>query len=90
MFNHKAVNTLIYERGMRQKHLAELADIKPNVLSRYLSGLHKPKIERIAAIAAALEVPIEAVTVQENPAKAREVKQKQMCFCPFCGEKLPA
>lgn len=47
------------QRGFTQALLAEKADITEATISRYLAGVHSPKIEYIAKMAAALSVSID-------------------------------
>lgn len=47
------------QRGFTQALLAEKADITEATISRYLAGVHSPKIEYIAKMAAALNVSID-------------------------------
>lgn len=50
---------IMRQRGFTQALLAEKADITEATISRYLAGVHSPKIEYIAKMAAALNVSID-------------------------------
>ena len=89
MFDHNALKSLMREKGIKQLDLEAMTRIPQNTLSRYVQGVYKPKPARVKLLADALGVSVEFLTIKEvaddMPAAP---KQKQICFCPFCGEKL--
>lgn len=54
------------ERGMTQTELSVKTGISKSGISQYLSGVHKPGMKALAAIADALEVPEEYLVGQNN------------------------
>jgi transcriptional regulator with XRE-family HTH domain len=91
MLNHKALKSLLKERNMKQLKLAKMANIPANTLSRYVQGVCQPKADRVKALARVLGVPLESIIVKEAAADAALVPKpgaRQICFCPFCGERL--
>jgi len=88
MFNRQSLKDLLYRRGINQKTFAEMTGIPANSISRYLSGSHNPNGTRITAMASALELTVEDITLSEDQQKAQKLKQPY-CYCPFCGKKMP-
>lgn len=50
---------IMRQRGYTQQWLATQTDIPDATISRYLSGVHNPKIEYVARMAAAMDVSID-------------------------------
>jgi transcriptional regulator with XRE-family HTH domain len=55
-------------RGLNQAELARRSGIKPNSISRYLAGLNMPRPAHLARLAAALEVEVHDLLVEESAA----------------------
>ena len=53
------LRTVIRQRGVTQGWLAEKADTTEATASRYLTGVHSPRIELIARMAMALNVSVD-------------------------------
>ncbi|MCI9258364.1 helix-turn-helix domain-containing protein [Acutalibacter sp.] len=53
------LRTVIRQRGVTQGWLAEKADTTEATVSRYLTGVHSPRIELIARMARALNVSVD-------------------------------
>lgn len=53
------LRTIIRQRGVTQAWLAEKADTTEATVSRYLTGVHSPRIELIAKMATALNVSVD-------------------------------
>lgn len=53
------LRTVIRQRGVTQAWLAEKADTTEATVSRYLTGIHSPRIELIAKMARALNVSVD-------------------------------
>ena len=53
------LRTVIRQRGVTQGWLAEKADTTEATVSRYLTGVHSPRIELIARMAMALNVSVD-------------------------------
>jgi len=47
------------QKGFTQAYLAEKADITEATISRYLTGVHSPKIEYVAKMAGAMDVSLD-------------------------------
>lgn len=61
---------LLTEKGMKQKDLAEAAEIHPNTIAKMKAGLIEPSWPMVLALAKALGVSCEAFAgVAEAPAK---------------------
>ena len=90
MFDAKAFKALLYNRGVKQAHLARLTEIPKNSLSRYVSGEVQPSVQKIRMLADALGVTMESLIVRENKEMAASIAppKRQLCFCPNCGVSL--
>ena len=89
MFDNKVFKTLLYSKGIKQTQLAEMTKIPQNAISRYLQGVYQPKADRIKLLADALEVSVETLSIKKaNDNEPAKNQKRQLCFCPFCGEKL--
>ena len=90
MLNHKALKSLLDEKNMNQLELAKMANIPANTLSRYLHGVCRPKTGRVEVLARVLGVPLDSLIVKEaaDAVPVPKPGARQMCFCPFCGERL--
>lgn len=64
--------TLLSERGMTQKQLAEATNLTPAAVSRYVSGAREPRAVTVAAMAKALGVEPSDIT---GDAAARETDE---------------
>ena len=53
------LRTIIRQRGVTQAWLAEKAETTEATVSRYLTGIHSPRIELIAKMATALNVSVD-------------------------------
>lgn len=53
------LRNVIRQRGVTQAWLAEKADTTEATVSRYISGVHSPRIELIAKMATALNVSVD-------------------------------
>ena len=53
------LRTIIRQRGVTQAWLAEKTDTTTATVSRYLTGIHSPRIELIARMAMALNVSVD-------------------------------
>ena len=53
------LRTIIRQRGVTQAWLAEKAETTEATVSRYLTGIHSPRIELIARMAMALNVSVD-------------------------------
>lgn len=53
------LRTIIRQRGVTQAWLAEKTDTTTATVSRYLTGIHSPRIELIARMATALNVSVD-------------------------------
>ena len=58
--------TLLKERGLQQKELAECIGVSEGVMSRYISGTRDPKPETLANIATALHTTSDYLLGIEN------------------------
>jgi len=73
-------------QNLNQLQLSQATKIPANAISRYFSGMYQPPPNRLEAIANALEVSVEDLTIEEGTGKPSAVKQ--ICFCPYCGENI--
>ncbi|WLQ48519.1 helix-turn-helix transcriptional regulator [Streptomyces poriferorum] len=58
---------LLRQRGMSQKELADAVNVTPAAVNAWANGRSVPRYEKIAAIAAALEVGVEDAVNRRNP-----------------------
>jgi len=85
MFDGEALKTLLDSKNIRQAHLARMAGVPRDLISRYVSGTVQPKADKITAIADALGVTMETLIKTEAKIAAPKLK---LCFCPNCGVSL--
>jgi len=89
--NIEILKLLLVEKHIRQVELSRVSGIPRNSISRYLKGTFNPTVQKLALIADALGVSVEQLIVKEDVDEDQpSQKQKQLCFCPFCGENLRA
>lgn len=55
----KILYSILVEKGMTQRELAEKIDVSEVTISRYVTGIRVPKVTNIIAISKALNVPYE-------------------------------
>lgn len=57
---------VIEEKGLKKAYVARKAGISPGLLSKYLSGERKPKLNTAKKLADLLELSIEEIFFEEN------------------------
>lgn len=60
------LNTILTERNVTQKELAEAIGVKPNVISYFCSGIRTPNSEQITKIAEFLNVSVDYLLCQTD------------------------
>ena len=70
VFNHKALNNILKDKGLKAAELSKLTLIPKNTISRYLNGESAPSAERERLIAKALDAPVDAFQMGEAPARS--------------------
>lgn len=76
-------------RGLRQREVAEAADVAPETLSRVERGRVRPSLELIERIAAALEVEVAELRrgAEPRPAKVRPVEAQLVALVRDMSEQ---
>ena len=69
--NHGRLRTLRHERGLSQEALAELAGVHRNSIANLESGKFGPRMETMARVADALEVPLATLFDPRLPAQSQ-------------------
>ena len=82
----QTLKRLRLERGLSQEELAHRLGTSRQVVSRYESGARVPKISTVAAFARALEVPLSALTGEEDLFSLPGVRRPQWRRVPLLGE----
>lgn len=83
----QTLKRLRLERGLSQEELAHRLGTSRQVVSRYESGTRVPKISTVAAFARALEVPLSALTGEEEDLFSLPgVRRPQWRRVPLLGE----
>lgn len=73
---------VVEERGVTQAWLAEQANTTEATISRYMNGIHKPRIELVAAIAKALNVSADYLMgASLSPAPDAEPEREILILC---------
>lgn len=52
-------NDIMQQKGIKQADLSELTGIPTATISRYMTGVHSPKVEYVAKLAAAMQVSMD-------------------------------
>lgn len=65
MVNHKKIASLIKERGLMQKELADEVGISEAMLSYILRGFKDPSVATLVRLAKALECSVDALIITE-------------------------
>lgn len=76
MYNKSAfqeqLKTLISQRGLTQRIVAEKMDTTETTISRYVSGDRTPNLETLVALAQVLNVSLDDLTGMDPPSKPRQ------------------
>lgn len=89
MFDHKILQSVMNSKGVKAADISRITGIPKNSLGRYISGISKPKTNRILLIASALGVSVEALFAKQVPAKnLLATPTTQINFCPCCGVNI--
>ena len=65
MVNAEKIRSLMTERGVTGKELAEKADIGEGLMSRIANGLRAPSVEVLVRIAAELDCTVDELIVKK-------------------------
>lgn len=78
---------LIESRGINQKWLADEANTTEATISRYIHGIHKPKLELVVDIARALNVSVDYLVGLTPIPDLKEERNRELRLLVSCYNK---